>query len=236
MAEAVAWARLKMAEGGRAQVITVNGAMLVNAARDARLRRLFNQADLILPDGIGVLLAGAILGRRFRERVPGVDFVERLCKVCAQDGFRVYLLGGAPGIAEAAATAWQSRYPGIAVAGVAHGYFSAEEEGAVIDRIRAVRPHLLLVALGALRQEEWIAAHRDAVGASVSIGVGGTFDVVAGRVRRAPGWMQRAGLEWAYRFAQEPRRWRVIVTLPLAVLLALWERITRGWKQATKRG
>ncbi len=224
MEQAVERVRALVASGGAHQVVTVNGAMLVAAWRDAAVREVLSNASLLVPDGVGVLLAARMLGRPPYVRVPGVDLAARLCAAAAEEGWRVFLLGAAPGVAPAAAEALRRRYPGLQVAGVHHGYFS--DDAPVIAQIRAARPHLLLVAMGFPRQEMWIARHRAALGVPVSMGVGGTLDVLAGRVRRAPRWVQRAGLEWAYRLAQEPRRrWRTAAALPLVVALAVRERL-----------
>ncbi len=229
MAGAVACVRDLIAAGGTHQVTTINGAMLVQAARNPNLRVLLNGASLATPDGMGVLLTGKLLGVRFPERVAGIDLVEHLCAMAAREGWRLYLFGAAAGVPEAAASVLQTRYPGLQIAGVHQGYVQGEDETAVLAQIRAVRPHLLLVALGAPRQEQWIVAHRDLLPPSVCVGVGGTLDVLAGRRRRAPVWMQRAGLEWVYRLLGEPRRWRVIVTLPLLLWFALKARVARWW-------
>jgi N-acetylglucosaminyldiphosphoundecaprenol N-acetyl-beta-D-mannosaminyltransferase len=224
MEQAVQRVRALVASGGPHQVVTVNGAMLVAAARDPVVRRILSQASLLVPDGAGVLLAARIVGRPPYARVPGVELAERLCAAAAAEGWRVFLLGAAPGVAQAAADALRRRYPGLQVAGVHHGYFA--DDAAVVARVQQARPHLLLVALGFPRQEIWIARHRLTLGVPVSMGVGGTLDVLAGRVRRAPPWVQRAGLEWAYRLLQDPRRrWRTAATLPLLVVLALRERL-----------
>lgn len=236
MEQAVTLAHRLILSGGHHQIVTINGAMLVQAARVETLRRLFNSASLATADGTGVLVAARILGRPAPERVPGIDLVERLCGLSAREGFRVFLLGARPEVVEAAAEALQQRYPEIRIAGAQHGYFAPHEEGRVIQRIREAQPHLLLVAMGSPRQEEWIAVHRESIKAAVCIGVGGTFDVFAGRVRRAPPWVQRAGLEWAYRSMQEPRRWRVIVSLPKVVWLAVRERIGEEWKRFRNGG
>ncbi|HEY3249282.1 MAG TPA: WecB/TagA/CpsF family glycosyltransferase [bacterium] len=211
--------------GGVHQVVTLNGAMLARASGDPGLRETVNSASLATADGAGVLLAGRILGVRFPERVPGVDLVAHLFARGADRPLRVFLLGARPGVAAAAGAALAKQHRSIAVVGADHGYFAAGAEAAVADRIRRASPDVLLVAMGFPKQEEWIAAHRDSLGVPVAIGVGGTFDVLAGLSRRAPRWMQRAGLEWVYRLVQEPHRWRTAATIPLVVWLAVKERI-----------
>lgn len=235
MEEAIAHVRALLRSEGPHQIVTLNASMLGQAARDERFRRIVNGAALVTPDGMGTLLVGRILGTRFGERVAGVDLTDRLCGLCAREGFRVFLLGAAPGIAEAAARRVSERHPGLEVAGTQHGYFGPAEEGAIIERIRASGARLLFVALGAPRQDEWLGAHLWETGAAVGMGVGGTFDVYAGRARLAPEWVRAIGMEWLYRLVREPRRWRVIATLPLVVLLAIRERVTR-WTRAARDG
>jgi N-acetylglucosaminyldiphosphoundecaprenol N-acetyl-beta-D-mannosaminyltransferase len=229
MSEAVAYIETLIRRGGYHQVVTVNGAMLVQAVRDPRARALLNSAALAIPDGMGVLLVGRILGTPFPERVPGVDLVGALCAMAAREEFRLYLLGARPEVIEAAAAAIQARHRGVEIAGVHKGYLNERDVPELLADIRTSGPHLLLVGMGWPRQEEWISAHRDSLGSVVCIGVGGTFDVLAGRSQRAPQWMQQVGLEWAYRGIREPKRWRVIVTLPWLLWFALRKRLERLW-------
>lgn len=236
MDEVVAYLRALLASSGSHQVVTLNLQMLDRAVQDVRFRSIVNRASLVTPDGMGVLLVGSILGTRFPERVAGVDLVDRLCALCAEHGWRVYLLGSAPGVAAMAADALQRRYPGLQVAGTHHGYFRSDEEHLLVQQIRSATPHLLLAALGSPKQEEWLVTHLQTTGAVVGIGVGGSLDVYAGRARLAPGWIRGIGLEWAYRLMREPRRWRTILTLPLLVLFALRERISTEWKKMRNQG
>lgn len=209
-------------------VVTAHTAMLARARREPDLLAVLNAADLVTPDGHGIVVVGRILGVRFPERVAGVDLADALAALCAREGLRIFLLGARPGVADAAAAALVRRHPGLQIAGTHHGYFGPEEEAVLLARIRVARPHLLLVGMGFPPQELWIARHRETLQVPVSIGVGGTFDVMAGHLQRAPGWVQGAGLEWAYRTIQEPRRWRVAASIPGVILLALRERLTRG--------
>lgn len=223
-AGAVEAVRAMLRDGGAHQVVTVNGVMLVHAARDERIRGVLNGAALAVADGVGVAVAARILRRRpAPARVPGVELADDLAGLAAAEGYRIFLLGAAPGVAEEAASALRRRHPGLAVAGVQHGY--VRDDAAIIARIHRARPHILFVGMGFPRQELWIAEHRDELGVPVSMGVGGTLDILAGRVRRAPRWVQRAGLEWAYRVVREPRRWRVVAGLPHLVWLALRQRM-----------
>jgi len=220
--------------GGAHQVVTLNGAMLVRVSGDPVLRGVIDRASMVTADGVGVLLAGRIAGVAFPERIPGIDMIDRVCAAGAASGLRIFLLGAHPGVPDAAADALVRRHPGITVAGTHDGYFTEDEDTAVTAQIRAARPHLLLVGMGFPRQEQWIAAHLAALGACVCIGVGGTFDVLAGRVSRAPRWMQQASLEWMYRLAKEPRRWRTAAAFPLLIWLALRERLFRSRQGKTE--
>lgn len=222
---ALAWIRDRIDSREPAYVVTLNGAMLVQAARDEHWRTLANDAGLVTADGIAVLLAARILGVEIAERVAGVDLVASLCEQAARLGHRVFLLGGRAGVAEAAARALQGRHPGLEVVGVRHGFFEAGDEASVCAEIRASRPDVLLVALGMPRQEQWMRRWSRELQVPVSVGVGGSFDVLAGHVRRAPRWAQRLGLEWFYRAMLEPRRWQVIATIPPLFWMALWRRL-----------
>ncbi len=224
---ALAWIRDRIASRVPGYVVTLNGALLVQAARDQSLRGLVNDAALVTADGIGVIGAARILGVDLPGRVAGIDLVVALCGQAASSTYRIFLLGGAPGVAEAAAEALRARHPALQIVGAQHGFFSPEEEGAVCARIRQSHPDVLLVALGAPRQEWWMRQWGAALGVPVSIGVGGSFDVLAGRIPRAPRWMRRVGLEWLYRMAREPRRWSVVRTIPPLFLLAIRERLRR---------
>ena len=156
------------------------------------------------------------------RKLPGVEFIQELCAVAARSGRPIYLLGAAPGVAQSAADILAARHKGLAIAGVRDGYFTPEQEPAVLDEIRCAAPGALLVALGVPRQEFWIAAHLAELGVPVAMGVGGSFDVLSGRLRRAPGWMRTFHLEWLYRLVQEPWRWkRMLSALPTFAFLAL---------------
>ncbi len=224
---ALAWIRDRIASRTPGYVVTLNGALLVQAARDQALRDLVNGAALVTADGIGVVVAARILGVSLPERVAGIDLAMALCGRAASAGHRLFLLGGAPDVAQAAADVLRARHPSLQIAGVRDGFFSSEEEGGVCAQIQAARPDVLLVGLGAPRQEWWMRQWSAGLGVPVSIGVGGTFDVLAGRIPRAPRWMQRLGLEWLYRVSREPRRWSVVRSIPPLFLLALRERLRR---------
>lgn len=202
------------------QVVTLNAEMLYRAQGDPELRRVMEEADLVVPDGHGVVWAGRRAGYRVPERVTGIDLIHALAEA-GRNRWSFYLLGSLPGVAGEAATNLQRQYPGLIVAGTGHGYFERSETPDVVRRIRDAAPDLLLVALGSPGQELFIHRHRHELGAAVAIGVGGSLDVLAGRLRRAPVLFQRLRLEWLYRLLQEPSRWRRVLVLPRFVWMVL---------------
>lgn len=201
-----------------AQVVTFGAEMAMYAQRDTRYREIINAADLVVPDTIGIVWASRQLGTPLRERVAGIELVERLFDAAE---YPVYLLGAAEGVAASAAAALQSRHPGLKIGGTANGYFTDAQVPNVSASIRASGARVLLVALGFPRQEFWIREHIAEVGHAVCIGVGGAFDVWAGNVQRAPEGWRRAGLEWLYRLIREPRRLGRQLALPVFALRVL---------------
>ncbi|MEN6495296.1 MAG: WecB/TagA/CpsF family glycosyltransferase [Thermoguttaceae bacterium] len=191
------------------QVCFVNADCVNIAFRHPQYLDALRHADLVFADGIGLKLAGMALGSPVRDNVNGTDLFPRLCEALSGTGKRLYLLGARPGGVDDLCVWIASHYPGVAIAGSRHGYFSADEEPAVIEAIADSGADLVLVAFGAPRQELWTQRHLGELGVKVAIGVGGLFDFYSGRIPRAPRWMRRAGLEWLYRLCQEPGRlWR----------------------------
>jgi N-acetylglucosaminyldiphosphoundecaprenol N-acetyl-beta-D-mannosaminyltransferase len=208
------------------QVVTLNPEMVQYAQKNLCFRDLINRADLITADGVSIVWAAKKRGYSLRERVTGIDLAGRICCAAAAEGWKVYFLGSAPGVAAAAANGLQRQYPGFTACGWHDGYFSAAEEAAVIQSIRTTQPDVLLVGLGSPRQECWIARHKDNLRIPVSIGVGGSFDVISGRKRRAPGWMITLRAEWLYRLLSEPKRIKRYVQLPRFVFQVLKDKPT----------
>ena len=208
-------------------IVTSDSSTVMRAQEDQELREIMNQADLVTADGAGVVLAARLLNLPLEERVSGCDLVGRLCEAAARQHRSVYLLGGEPGVAQEAAAVLQRQVPGLCVAGTHHGYFNLEEEALLVREIAAAGPGVLFVALGIPRQEKWIKQHLEELGTPVCIGVGGTFDVISGRKKRAPVWMQRCGLEWAYRTWKEPWRLPRLAALPRIVWLTFRELLRR---------
>lgn len=227
LAEAVEWAARWVAEGGPHQIATVNPEFVMTARRLPAFRAVLERADICLPDGVGITLAARYLGRPLRERVAGVDLVEALAEQAAREGWRLFLLGAAPGVAEKAAANLTARFPGLTVCGTYAGSPAPEEEADIVRRVREARSHILFVAYGAPAQDLWVARNLAHTGAAVGIGVGGALDYLAGVVPRAPRWMRRAGLEWFYRLLRQPWRWRRQRVLPLFALLVLLSRFSR---------
>jgi N-acetylglucosaminyldiphosphoundecaprenol N-acetyl-beta-D-mannosaminyltransferase len=197
-----------------AQVVTFGSEMAMLARRDAAYREAVNAADLVVPDTVGVVIAARLLGQPVRERVAGIELVENICAACASNGTSIFLLGGAEGVAQQSSDALVRRHPGLKIAGTHNGYFSEADDGSVIQRIAASGAQLLFVALGFPKQELWVRAHASELGPVVCIGIGGSLDVISGRLHRAPAVMRKLGLEWLYRLVKEPQRLRRQLALP----------------------
>ncbi|THC44888.1 WecB/TagA/CpsF family glycosyltransferase [Massilia sp. Mn16-1_5] len=189
------------------QHVVVNVDKLVKASRDEELRRIINACALVNVDGMPVVWASRLLGKPLKERVAGVDLFEALMRRAGERGWRVFLLGARPEVVSGVAETYSRRYPSLVIAGWRDGYWQGEmQEAQVAEQIRASRADLLFVAIGSPKKEQFLGRWQETMRIPFAMGVGGTFDVAIGRVRRAPRWMQRAGLEWFYRFLQEPRR------------------------------
>lgn len=188
------------------QHVVVNVDKIVKASRDPVLRNIINGCDLINADGMPVVWASRLLGKPLKERVTGVDLFESLMERSAEKGWRVFLLGAREEVVSRVAQIYPARYPGLTIAGYRNGYWKPEDEAGVANAIAATRPDILFVAISSPKKENFLARYQAAMKIPFAMGVGGTFDVAVGLVRRAPIWMQKAGLEWFYRFLQEPRR------------------------------
>jgi len=230
--------------GETVQVVTINPVMIMEALHNPAYGEALRKGDLIVPDGAGVVWAAKRLGRPVAERVAGFDLLHALMAEADRRGWRVYLLGAEPEVVARAAERLARSYPGAVLAGYRDGYFDDSEDGEIVREIARVRPHLLFVARSAARQDPWIARHRDKLGAAILMGVGGSFDVIAGKLKRAPQSWQRLGLEWLYRLLQEPWRFKRMTALPRFALRVLLMRGRDGGGRAgteagadgTKRG
>lgn len=218
MAQAVERIANLIAAGKPSLVATANAEMLLRATHDAELKSILNAAKLVVPDGAGTVWAARHLGKHMPERVAGADLVLELMKLAPRKDWKFFLFGSAPGIADKAKLKAESLCPGIKIVGTRNGYFTAADEPAIIEQIKSARADILLAALGVPKQEKWLAAHLNELNIPVSIGVGGTLDVMAGVVRRAPLWMQRARLEWLFRAMLQPARAGRLLALPKFVL------------------
>jgi N-acetylglucosaminyldiphosphoundecaprenol N-acetyl-beta-D-mannosaminyltransferase len=218
--------------GGTHQHVVVNADKIVKMQRDPQLREAVLGCDLINADGQPVVWASRILGQPLKERVAGIDLFEALIERCAEKGLRPYLLGAREAIVAKAADVLPSRYPGLELAGWRNGYWDATEEPAVVAGIRSARPDILFVAISSPKKELFLNRWKAELKVPFVMGVGGTFDVVAGLTRRAPRWMQRYGFEWLFRLGQEPRRlWRRYLVEDMAFFRLLW-REWRGQRRA----
>jgi len=202
-------------------IVTPNPEIIVASQKDAKLKDIVNSADLRLADGISMIVVSRLLGRPLKERVTGIDFVLAACERAASKKWSIFLLGSAPGVVKAAAEALMSRYPGIRISGYQDGYFSPEEEKGIITRIRGSKTDILFAGLGMGRQEKWLAEHLSELNVPVSMGIGGSLDVISGLKRRAPRFIRALYIEWLYRLVTEPWRWRRQLALPQFLWLTL---------------
>ncbi|NLC53513.1 MAG: WecB/TagA/CpsF family glycosyltransferase [Firmicutes bacterium] len=203
-----------LAGGERLRVVTLNPEMVMAGLADPVLQKALRGADLVVPDGIGIVWALRRQGWRQQKRVTGVDLVETLLTREQPPRLRLFLLGGEPGVGEKAAAKIEQRWPGLSVAGVVHGFFAPEENAKIVTLINQARVDLLLVGMGVPRQEIWLDQHWSDLAVSVGIGVGGLLDLWAGRSKRAPALFRNTGLEWAYRAWREPARRQRLRVLP----------------------
>lgn len=221
----------ELAQGERPSlVVTLGVEMTMYAQHDPRFRALVDGCALVLCDTIGLLLASKARGGPLRERVTGADLIEPLA---AQPGVRMFFFGGAPGVADRAAAVLRERVPTAVVAGTRDGFFAPAESESIAATIAASGANVLLAGLGSPKQEYWLHEHLAATKCGVGIGVGGSFDVLAGTVRRAPRLWRRAGFEWLYRLIQEPSRWRRQLALPRFALAAAREALSRKGNRPT---
>lgn len=212
--EAVTTAERMIADGGPHLITTPNPEIIVRSAKEPDLRDIINNSDLRLPDGSGLLFTGKFVGKHFKERVTGIDFMLELLRRAATKGYRVYLLGSAPGIAEQAAQNLVRQNPGLKICGAVPGYFAPQDEANVIAAIKQAKPDILFVGLGGGRQERWLSQNKGLLGVPVMMGMGGSLDVISGKLERAPKWTQDLGIEWLHRLVTQPWRWRRMMALP----------------------
>lgn len=223
MEEALDAAKVLLQGEHAARVVTPNAEIAYEALHDENTRTLLNSAELMLPDGAGVVLASKILKTPLKQKVAGVDFADGLLGVLETTGQSLYLLGSKPGIGELAAQKMTQKHPRLRIAGIADGYF--QDEAPVIDKINASGADVLFVCLGAPKQEQFMARHQKALHVKLMAGLGGTLDSFAGTVKRAPKWMIRLNLEWLYRLIKEPKRFKRMLRLPKYLWAVVCKRI-----------
>jgi len=210
--------------GGTHQVVTVNPEFVMMAQHNPEFCVTINSADLALPDGSGLLWAAQLLGTPLRERVTGSDTLPLIARLAAQKGYRLFLLGAAPGVAEAAAEVLIRDNPGLVIAGTFAGSPRLEDEEEIVALVHQAAPDFLFVAYGAPGQDLWIRRNMERLNVPVCMGIGGTLDFIAGITRRAPAWMRRNGLEWLFRLVHQPWRWRRMMRLPAFIVQVLAQR------------
>lgn len=220
MDETVSYLTEAIEEGRLTHVITANPIMVMTAMDNPEFARVMKKADMIVPDGAGVVWAAKVGGDPVTERVTGFDLMHRLLEQGEKRHWRAYLLGTTQEIIEAAAEKLQLQYPQVRIVGVRNGFFGPDEDETIVEEIRELKPHLLFVARG-MEKEVWNASFKERLGVPFIMGVGGSFDVVSGKLKRAPGIYQKLKLEWLYRLLQEPSRYRRMLALPKFVVKVL---------------
>ncbi|MDO4541360.1 MAG: WecB/TagA/CpsF family glycosyltransferase [Bacillota bacterium] len=213
MEETVTFVADTVGQGGFARILTLNAEMAYLSYNDSQRKSLVNNAELVTPDGSGIMWAAERYGQPIRERVSGIDLTERLLSDSKAKGYKFYCLGAKEEILEAAVKNMETKY-GAYIAGWHHGYFSLEESSDIAAKIKETGANILLVAMGFPRQDKWIEDHGKACGVNVAMGIGGSFDVLAGSVKRAPKIWQRMKMEWFYRLIKDPRRFKRVLNLP----------------------
>lgn len=223
MKQAVDSLEQRMLAGEQTFVVTANAEIIMMCQEDAAYNNIISQkAELVLPDGAGAVWAGRHLGYKVPERVAGFDLYNQLLALSAKKGYKAYFFGGSPGIAEAAKAKSEEMYPGVKIVGCHNGYFTDADVPAIIEAINQSGAEMLFVALGAPKQERWILAHREELKPRILMGIGGSFDVLAGKMERAPKWMQDASLEWAFRLYKQPSRFMRMLALPKFALKVIF--------------
>lgn len=215
------------------QIVTVNLQFVSVARKNREFAQLINQSDLVVADGMPLVWMSRLLPAPIPERITGQDLFSQCAALAAEKGYGVFLLGGAPGAAREAAAKLTTVYPGLRVTGTEHGRFPqrgpAENQEALVQALREFKPRFLFVGLGCPKQDFWIRDNMQHLGVPVCVGVGGTFDVFAGRLKRSPAWMQRCGVEWAFRLQQEPRRlWKRYLMQDLPTALRIFTSVFRS--------
>lgn len=225
MTEVLEWIRIMVEQGKPRHIVTANAEILHKAYLEPDFMRVLEKADLVTADGSGVMWAARALGNPLPERVTGIDLVNHIFSLAEEKEWKVYFLGAAPEVVEKAVLNTLSKHPLLRVTGFQHGYYSQEETAGIVANISSIKPDVILVAMGVPRQELFIQEYLKDLNVPIAIGVGGSFDVMAGIAKRAPVWMQHGGLEWLYRLYKQPSRYRRMFALPKFVMEVLWQRL-----------
>ena len=225
MDEALARGEALIEEHAASYAVTPNPEIVMFCREDPETAAAVERASLVIADGIGVIYGAKLLSTPLKQKLPGIDFTTALMERMAKKGQSVFLFGAKPGVAEAAAENLQKRFPGLVIAGTNDGYFT--DDAPIVSKINAAKPDLLLVCLGAQKQEKWMFSHAGVLDAGLMIGAGGSLDVFAGTVERAPEKWQKAGLEWLYRLLKEPKRLGRMMKLPQFMLLVCARKLKR---------
>ncbi|MFH1386610.1 MAG: WecB/TagA/CpsF family glycosyltransferase [bacterium] len=208
-----------IASGQPHLLVTPNPEIIVSSQEDEELKEIINSADLRIPDGISMVVVSKLLGTPLKERVSGIDLMLEIIKLSARKGYKIFLLGSAPGIAASAAQKLVTKHPNLKIVGTLDGYFKEDEN--IICKIKAVKPDILFVGLGGGRQEKWLHRNLDELNIRVGMVIGGSLDVISGQKKRAPVIFQKLYIEWLYRLITEPGRWKRQLALPKFLYLTL---------------
>ncbi|WP_420319401.1 WecB/TagA/CpsF family glycosyltransferase [Gorillibacterium massiliense] len=209
-------------------VITANPIMVTAAGNNPAVMAMMKRAELVVPDGAGVVWAAGYIGQPVTEKVAGIELMEELIRIGEQEGWRVFLLGTSEEVIQAAAARIKDKYPKIQIVGVQNGYFSDEQDDEIVEKVREAKPDLLFVGRSADKQDLWIDRYRDQLDATLMMGVGGSFDIFSGNLKRAPKIFIRMRLEWLYRLMQEPSRYKRMLDLPRFVMKVIKEKDNVG--------
>lgn len=206
-------------------IFTPNAELVMRAQEDEEFMSILNKGDLVIPDGIGIIIASKIHHLELEERIPGIEFMGQMLTYANRSQLSIFLFGGKDGVADLAAEKIKASYPNLKIVGTQSGYYDEKDELKILDRINEVKPDMLFVALGAPKQEKWIYKHHKLLNVKVAMGVGGSLDVMSGQVKRAPVFFQKIGLEWFYRFLKEPTRFGRILQIPKFLIKVIFTRV-----------
>ena len=223
------WLAQRLQTNQGTHVVTINAEMTMQARKDQNLANVIKQADLVVPDGSGIVLYLRSQGEKI-ERCPGIELSEQVVQIAAENQWQIFLIGGAPKVVETVVSGWRQKWADIKISGMYDGYFDDAIAQQIYEHLQSSQPNLILVGLGVPRQELWIQQYRYLCPNAVWIGVGGSFDIWSGKKTRAPKWFSKNHLEWLYRLYQEPWRWKRMLSLPHFVWCVTKESLLRPKK------